>query len=238
MAHRLAHPLRSYPVSGQSHQLSCHCHETIPVSAHVYLSETNLHRKTLITLCSQITMKSTFKESEVSYIPLSTPLKEPDNSCTSLFDLMGDQFPSSLNWISSQSEQLFKISMNNLWKQRVVSIQFSKFATKVTLFLPFHHPLKLLFWKDSIYSICPGPIWAPRLYRCCFGGGFMYIWTDEFWCRKVDLHNRCMSLKGYEMAKHTKRARDYVSNVFTAAIFFIHLLWKSPGTWCKYPAIK
>ena len=48
------------------------------------------------------------------YLPLSTPLYEADTSCTSFFDLMGDQFPSSLNWISSQSEQLLKISMNNL----------------------------------------------------------------------------------------------------------------------------
>lgn len=56
-------------------------------------------------------------EKELRCIPLSTPLKEAETSCTSFFDLMGAQFPSSLNWISSQSEQLFRISMNNLWQR-------------------------------------------------------------------------------------------------------------------------
>lgn len=58
------------------------------------------------------------KKNQVMCVPLSTPLKEADTSCTSFFDLMGAQFPSSLNWISSQSEQLFRISMNNLWKRQ------------------------------------------------------------------------------------------------------------------------
>lgn len=57
-------------------------------------------------------------QEELMCIPLSTPLKEADTSCTSFFDLMGAQFPSSLNWISSQSEQLFRISMNNLWQRQ------------------------------------------------------------------------------------------------------------------------
>lgn len=71
-------------------------------------------------------------------IPLSTPLYEADTSCTSFFDLMGDQFPSSLNWISSQSEQLFKISMNNLWKQKMY-LQFDNFATISTMALVLYH---------------------------------------------------------------------------------------------------
>lgn len=58
------------------------------------------------------------KKNVLLRIPLSTPLKEADTSCTSFFDLMGAQFPSSLNWISSQSEQLFRISMNNLERRQ------------------------------------------------------------------------------------------------------------------------
>lgn len=57
-------------------------------------------------------------DKEQACIPLSTPLKEADTSCTSFFNLMGAQFPSSLNWISSQSEQLFRISMNSLWQRQ------------------------------------------------------------------------------------------------------------------------
>lgn len=59
------------------------------------------------------------KKNVLLRIPLSTPLKEADTSCTSFFDLMGAQFPSSLNWISSQSEQLFRISMNKLERRRM-----------------------------------------------------------------------------------------------------------------------
>lgn len=62
-------------------------------------------------------------EKELRCVPLSTPLKEAETSCTSFFDLMGAQFPSSLNWISSQSEQLFRISMNNLWQKTNEPIQ-------------------------------------------------------------------------------------------------------------------
>lgn len=44
----------------------------------------------------------------------SRPLEEADTSCTIFLDLMGDQLPSSLNWISSQSTQLLRISINSL----------------------------------------------------------------------------------------------------------------------------
>lgn len=54
------------------------------------------------------------KPINVCYVPLSTPLYEAETSCTSFLDFIGAQLPSSLNWISSQSEQLFRISMNNL----------------------------------------------------------------------------------------------------------------------------
>lgn len=53
-----------------------------------------------------------------AFVPESTPLYDPDTSCTSFFDLMGDQFPSSVNCISSQSEQLFRISMKSLRRTR------------------------------------------------------------------------------------------------------------------------
>lgn len=64
------------------------------------------------------------KKNNVCYVPLSTPLYEAETSCTSFLDFIGAQLPSSLNWISSQSEQLLRISMNNLWKQHHTLIQY------------------------------------------------------------------------------------------------------------------
>lgn len=114
VAHHLVRPLRSCPVSGQSHPLSCCCHYTTPVCAHVFLFEGNLK----VTQLSYIMLTDHSREhlykNRKCHIPLSTPLYDADTSCTSFFDLIGDQFPSSLNWISSHSEQLLRISINNL----------------------------------------------------------------------------------------------------------------------------
>ncbi len=44
------------------------------------------------------------------------PFDEADTSCTTFLDLIGAQLQSSLNWISSQSTQLLRMSMNNLYR--------------------------------------------------------------------------------------------------------------------------
>lgn len=81
-------------------------------------SRVSVRGKSTVTQLSYIKLTDHSREhlykNRKCHIPLSTPLYDADTSCTSFFDLIGDQFPSSLNWISSHSEQLLRISMNNL----------------------------------------------------------------------------------------------------------------------------
>ncbi len=48
------------------------------------------------------------------------PFDEADTSCTTFLYLIGAQLQSSLNWISSQSTQLFRISMNSLYRNKYI----------------------------------------------------------------------------------------------------------------------
>lgn len=98
---------------------------------------------------------------ELTCIPLSTPLKEADTSCTSFFDLMGAQFPSSLNWISSQSEQLFRISINNLWQRQTSQIKTRK-ARDVLCLVAVKHKKKPLIVELQMSSL---PIYKEVLIR-------------------------------------------------------------------------